>query len=807
MRMKRRKEEVPNEHPYEEIQLKGIRNYAFEPDDEDDVVDFDRRDLIRKNLNTDQNLPSTSNVHDVICKSNEMIINLKNVFFKYEKKQDWILNSLQINIPFGCIYSLMGSSESGKSTIIKLILGLLTPTSGTIQVFDHQIIGQMTNKRIDQNTSLPKLSIGYVPQNLALYQNLTISEYLSFYGQLYLMSKDEIKLRIKQLTCLFKFDCVNQLIDKLSNDQQHLVALASSVLHNPSLILLDELTLGLCPETCQIIRIYLNELVKQTYCTILIATSQFDEARKFSNLIGFLRRGKLLTEKSPEILLSTYSLSSLEQVYIRLCKLEKLKLKSTMDPVFLSIKQVVDNRIEDNSINLSASPSTSSLINSSTVFNSSINHHKKKVRSLNNKQLDSIRPNLVWLIAFFSQLHKNLIRLIRRRTVLVLMQFLLLPIFQLILFYFAFGRDPFNIKLGIINDNKHSAFSQLFIQNLDQYFINQLDYTDLNDAIKDVKATRLFGIIHIGQLFGDLINDRFQLNDNLTRIDIEQSNIFLHFDQSNKFIVNIVQRSLTNSFDKFVKQIIRSSNKKFYKRINNATTKTDKFIEQQLTIEKPKNFAYSSIRFKESIFGATNYQEHKTWRFYIVPRLIVNITFVMSFCFTCIQFINERKKSIIDKQFVANCTAYQIMFSHLIVQLIFTFIQTILILALTIELFNLSIKSSHLPIIICLILLVSTSGHLIGICLSFYFQKIYSIILITSASLFYLFLISGCLWPIESYSNLLRYFTLIHPTTLPSQCLENLFFRTISAGVYSGFIISILYIVLFFNLSIYKFYN
>lgn len=741
--MKRKSERVvPDEQPYEEIQLRGYyRNYAFESDGEDhDEIDY----------------------HHSNVSTNSPLISLNNVYFRYRKKQEWILNCLQMNIPQQCIYSLLGSTRSGKTTLIKLIIGLLRPTSGQIEIkiFDNQI-----------DSHLP--FVGYMPKELALYENLTIGQLLTYFGRLYLMSGDEIKLRIKQLTCQLKFSRVDQRsIGELTESEKHCVSLACSIIHNPIILVCDEPTASLCPEIKQTIWNHLTELVRQHHSTILITTCHFEEARRFSNLVGFLRNGKLMAEKSPDTLLTTYNSTSLDHVYMRLCRLEKLKSKSTMDPVFLQIKQVVDSRF-----NLEEQASK-------PPDNNSINHHHSSKRSfihLNNssvnKQLDSIRPNLAWLIVFSTLLHNNFVASLRSPGRIAL-QFGV-PIYQLILFYLAFGRDPFNLSIGIVNEDRQpSIYSRQFIETIDSYFINQINYTTLNDAIRDIKHGKLVSVMHIGDQFSNLINERFQLNDNLTRNSIERSNIFLHSDLTNKFITSIVDRSLVNSFQLFSERLLQQKSKPGY--------------------------VHYPIRYADAIYGPQR-REHQIWKEYTISGLIVNISFSMSLCFTCFHFINERKCAMLEKQFMAKCSPTQIILAYTVCQLVFAFVQISLMLFLGIELFNLKIACSY-SLIICLIELVNISGILIGICLSSFFKpRTYTLITISFALFFNQLLISGTLWPFETYSKWLRYSSvLLNPTTLPSQNLNNLLFRC-SATSRSGFLCCFIWSCLFGYLSIKKF--
>lgn len=785
-------EKVPNININngEEIQLKCYyRNYAFEPDDETG----DKVDNFRMTMNSDSKRSSNDNFVNKPSMSTTYnddlnAINIKNLYFKYDSKKEWILNSLQLSVPIGTIYALIAPKKSGKTTILKLIIGLLKQTSGTIEIFDHKTTGEMSNKIMNYKNTLPySCLIGYMPQALSIYEEMTTNQLLIYFGHLYhLKSKDEIKLRIKQLACQLKLENLDTPIYKLTLNQKYLVSLAISIVHGPKLILLDETTVNLCPEYRNIVWGFLKDLVKQqlNQTTVLITTSYFEEPKNYANLIGILRKGKLLVEKSPEQLLANCSgLNSLEKVYLKLFKLEKIKSKSTTDPVFLQIKQAVDNRIDQSfvasSYNDSQLPKRVYLKNLSSIADNEQNN----------------RFTRAWFVIFICLLFKNFQKSIRRPNLCIIQ--LVLPLIMIGLFYLGFGHNPYDIRLGIVNsdtitiENRTEAknYSKLFLENyIDPYYINQINYKNLDDAIRDVRTSRLFGILHIGEKFSNLINDRIRLNYNLTRKDIIKSTMFIHADLTNKFKTNFVELNLIRSFYKFA--------------------------AHQLP-KKYLNFIFLPFQFEDSIFKLENRNSigngytdrNRSWKLNGLSSFILNTTFVLSICIASIQFKNERISSMFERQFLIKCRSSQIILAFLIHQFILIILQTILILILSVELFNLDesvTRSSVLLSIILLNLLNSLSGLSIGIFISFSTQKTSILILISNSLFLYLFIITGSLWPIESYSHFLRFLAKLHPTTLSSHCLEN-YLLSRSLNNYSGLLVSGLYSICFLILDIKKF--
>jgi len=227
------------------------------------------------------------------------ISGLKRGFGKVE-----VLKGLDMSVDSGSIYGLLGPSGCGKTTLLKVMLGFLIPEDGTVKV----------------PKGIPGSTVGYAPQELALYLDLTISETLLFHGRLHEMSIDDIKDKKSWLMNFLDLPDETRQIGKLSGGEKRRVSLAIALLHNPSLLLLDEPTVGVDPELRARIWGHMKEITSQG-TTIIITTHYIDEAGK-ADRVGLMRNGKLLAEDSPSALMSKHDTKSLEEVFLKLCRRE-----------------------------------------------------------------------------------------------------------------------------------------------------------------------------------------------------------------------------------------------------------------------------------------------------------------------------------------------------------------------------------------------------------------------------------------------------------------------------------------------------
>jgi ABC-2 type transport system ATP-binding protein len=220
------------------------------------------------------------------------------------------LSDLNLKIESGAIHGLLGPNGAGKTTAIKILCGLLKPTSGEAYIF---------GKKVPDRSILPR--IGYMPQETALYLDLSVYHNLALYGELYGMPRSRIAEREKELLHFIALErWRNEPVSSLSGGMKHRVSLACSMIHEPKLLFLDEPTVGVDPELRASFWEYFNEL-KQKGITIVLTTHYMDEAQHCDK-IGLLRLGKLIAEGTPGEITRQTNTTSLEEAFLALSRQE-----------------------------------------------------------------------------------------------------------------------------------------------------------------------------------------------------------------------------------------------------------------------------------------------------------------------------------------------------------------------------------------------------------------------------------------------------------------------------------------------------
>ncbi|MGB1091022.1 MAG: ATP-binding cassette domain-containing protein [Oceanobacter sp.] len=203
------------------------------------------------------------------------------------------VNQLDLKIPKGSIYGFLGPNGCGKSTSIRMLTGLLQPTSGEVRVLGHSLPSEAEALR-------PK--IGYMTQKFSLYQQLTVAENLNFVADIYGLHGKDARVRVAELLKLYSLEEYRkQLAGSLSGGQKQRLALAAATLHKPELLFLDEPTSAVDPENRRDFWEHLFDLCDQG-TTILVSTHYMDEAERCHRL-AILQRGESRAEGSPRELM------------------------------------------------------------------------------------------------------------------------------------------------------------------------------------------------------------------------------------------------------------------------------------------------------------------------------------------------------------------------------------------------------------------------------------------------------------------------------------------------------------------------
>lgn len=220
------------------------------------------------------------------------------------------VDNLNLKIERGQTYGLLGPNGSGKTTTIKLLCDLLKPTSGEAFVLDRKV----------GDGSIPP-RIGYMPQEMALYLELSVHDNIRLFGEIYGMKSDEIDKSEKELLQFVDLESWRKSpVANLSGGMKHRTSLICSMIHSPELLFLDEPTVGVDPELRASFWEYFESLGKRGV-TVVITTHYMDEAHR-CNRIGLMRRGHLIAEGAPGEIIESTGCGSLEDAFLKLARRE-----------------------------------------------------------------------------------------------------------------------------------------------------------------------------------------------------------------------------------------------------------------------------------------------------------------------------------------------------------------------------------------------------------------------------------------------------------------------------------------------------
>jgi ABC-2 type transport system ATP-binding protein len=216
------------------------------------------------------------------------------------------VDDVSFRIARGSITGLLGGNGAGKTTTIAMIMGLVLPTSGRIQVLGHPMPDESAEVLGRMNFESPYVDM---PMRLTVRQNLTI------FGRLYAVK--DLKGRIEQLaTDLDLKEFLDRANGKLSAGQKTRVALAKALINEPELLLLDEPTASLDPDTADWVRQHLETYCKTHNATILLASHNMLEVERLCDRVIIMKRGKIEDDDSPDQIMARYNRATLEEVFL-----------------------------------------------------------------------------------------------------------------------------------------------------------------------------------------------------------------------------------------------------------------------------------------------------------------------------------------------------------------------------------------------------------------------------------------------------------------------------------------------------------
>ena len=237
-------------------------------------------------------------------------IEVINLSKKYKSKS--VVNNINFKINENEIVGLLGPNGCGKTTTIGMILGLLKPSSGRVLINGEDIEKNKISLLHKMNFISPYIEL---PKKLKVKQNLIV------YGRLY--NINQLEDRINYLSEKLRLsDLLNKITGELSSGQKNRVSLAKALINNPSVLLLDEPTASLDPETGDFIRSFLENYRKEKKISVLLASHNMEEVKRLCNSVLMMKDGVIVDRGPPNQLIAKHGRKNLEEVFLEIARSE-----------------------------------------------------------------------------------------------------------------------------------------------------------------------------------------------------------------------------------------------------------------------------------------------------------------------------------------------------------------------------------------------------------------------------------------------------------------------------------------------------
>jgi ABC-2 type transport system ATP-binding protein len=239
---------------------------------------------------------------------NENIIEVRNLSKKFTNHQ--AVKNISFDLKRGEIKGILGANGAGKTTTITMLLGLLTPTSGSIKILSHDISKNRYKILNKINFSSPYVDL---PKKLTVRQNLFV------YGMLYGVAN--INKKIKSIAKELGFENLLDIkVGELSSGQKTRVSLGKAIINDPEILFLDEPTASLDPDTADRIRTFFENFCKKNNTAIILASHNMEEVTRLCDSVIMMKNGEITDQGSPSSLLKKYGKKKLEDVFLKIAR-------------------------------------------------------------------------------------------------------------------------------------------------------------------------------------------------------------------------------------------------------------------------------------------------------------------------------------------------------------------------------------------------------------------------------------------------------------------------------------------------------
>ncbi|KAK5638892.1 hypothetical protein RI129_013187 [Pyrocoelia pectoralis] len=435
-----------------------------------------------------------------------------------------VLDKLDMTVPRGVIYGLLGSSGCGKTTLINCIVGLQKVDSGTVTVLEES---PAVNKEM-----------AFMPQEIALYKEFSIRETMKYFGWIGGLDTTEIGQKLEFLAKLLAIGDLDEKVKNLSGGQQRRVSFATALLQDAKLLVLDEPTVGLDPVLREIIWNHLVYMTKSQKVTVVITTHYIEEMRQ-ANIIGLMREGYIVAEESPNKLLSKLEVYTLEHAFLKLSILQSeassWKKHELCDIAKHRFRFGSSRRKEDFPKNR-------------------VRHARAEFQSHNHLKA-ILWKNLLWMI----------------RNLALMASIILLPAVIIALFCVSYGHQPYNFDISIINhetnvtncdnlDCHSNILSCHYLKYLRTKSINLVYVGTEERATELLRQGRTYASVIIHHNYSEALKSRTQQFIHTEMWDIDYSSIEVINDVSVSVIRDFIKKSMYDSLNEYLSDFSKSCN-------------------------------------------------------------------------------------------------------------------------------------------------------------------------------------------------------------------------------------------------------
>jgi len=695
-----------------------------------------------------------------------------NITLQYGRKAAPTLTNMNMNIPKGAIYGLLGPSGCGKTSILRCILGRLKPSTGQISVFGH--------KPGTRQSRIPGAGVGYMPQEVALYNEFTIEETIYYFSTIFNLSKSVRKSRLEALLKFLDLPDKRKHIQTLSGGQKRRVSIAATLVHKPPLLILDEPTVGVDPLLRESIWKHLYELTQSEQMTIIITTHYVEEARQ-AHMIGLMRQGTLLVEDNPIRLLKKYSCTSLEDVFLKVCHLqEHLKFESDIndsnnndankqldeESASLITNQKIElEEVKTQSLATKLAPTCQIFEMKHTKYDSPNNQHNNTVGKFSEFFIDNYNK-------VKSQIKKSVVKT-QRNLGLIAFQ-ICLPAITMFFFCLCIGNEIKGLNLAVYNGEVNTYnYSHDFFKNLKDREVNLIYYDSEDEAIDSVREGATWGALVVNGNYSYSLKDRIENYFQISNDSLAQSSIKYYADQSEMPVQFQFGKYLLESVVDFLPKVVK-----------HILPEMDPAVLSTPLLESMKPvFGDSSISFRD----------------YIAPALVLAITYAMSVGLTALAFVQERKEGLLERSLVSGVLSIHIFFAHFIVEFVMMLLQTVIMLIFIFNIFGVSINGS-LTLVILLTLVQGVCGMSFGMLISAICHDEQSAIMLTIGMFYPTLITSGIIWPTDGMPQIMNKAVYLLPQTFSVKAIRAIITKDWGLThpiVLYGFLSSFAWIILF----------